>query len=497
METEHWPDAGLTPLVPGSLRQGILWNAVGQVTARVLSLLFLGILARLVAPRDFGLIAVGGVFISFASTITDIGVGAALVQKQRDVRQNASAAFYMNAMMMLLLAVALLLLSEPIARYYGQPTLNRLLPLLTASFLVRSSMAVHEAYLRKRMLFRRLQLINIASIVAYGALALPLAATGAGAWSLAWGLLAGSSVYAGALLVGSGMPLSVNPHLRHWHGLFVFGRWVFLGGVATWLLGTGDNLAVGKFLGPSDLGAYTMAFNYGQVPFFLVGGSIAQATFPAYSRLQNDRRRLQSLLMKVIRVSAVVSLPIAGTLLFVASDLLVATLGPNWTQAGPPFRVFAVVFTSLMFVASFPRVIDALGRPVIYLYICIATLPAMVVGIAVGLRFGVMGVALGISMMQIIFASLQVFAVSKIARISVRTIMNGVWPPTLCVVSGIAAGMLPFVLLREVLPRLPTDAIASLVMLGVYLLALRRFFPSRWSEVLLHGRAVFAARSGA
>ena len=495
MDAGTWPEGEPTPFASGSMRGGILWNTAGQMAARVLGLLSLMILARLLVPRDFGLLAIGTALIAFATQIADIGVGAALVQRQRDVRENASAAFYMNAAAALLLAVILLLLSETIARYYGQPALDRLLPLLTAGFLIRSSMSVHEAYMRKRMLFRRLQLINIAGAVAYAAVAIPLAASGAGAWSLAWGLLAGSSVYAGSVLVGSGMPLSINPHLRQWHGLFVFGRWYFLGGLALMIVSNGDNLAVGKFLGPSDLGAYSLAYAYGLLPFMLIGGAIGQAAFPVYSHLQDDRQRLQDLVMKLVRVSAVVSLPIAGILLFTASDLLVTLLGPKWTQAGPPFRVFAVVFTALMFAASFPRIYDAIDRPIVNLYLSLAALPVMVVGLTIGLRFGIMGVALGISAMQIFVAGLAVFAVWKTTGISVRTIMGAVWPPAACVGCGIIAGILPFVLLRDLLPSLAIDAIASLAMFGVYVFFLRRFFPPLWSEALDQGHAVFAGRS--
>jgi O-antigen/teichoic acid export membrane protein len=375
--------------------------------------------------------------------------------------------------------------------------LRRLLPLLMATFLIRGSMAVHEAYLRKRILFRRLQLINIASVVAYGTVAVALAWWGAGGWSLAWGLLAGSCTYAGLVLAGSGMPLSLNPHLRYWRDLFAYGRWVFLGGVATWLLQTGDNLAVGKFLGPANLGVYALAYSYGLLPFMLIGGAVAQAMFPAYSRLQEDYDQFQALVMKIVRMSAVVSLPIAGAFLFAAGDVLVALLGPRWTQVGPPFRVFAVVFTAGMFTASFPRVYDALNRPIINLYLALAALPVMVAGTAIGLRMGVLGVALGISAMMIELCGLQVFAVSRTTGLSIRRIMGGVWPPALCASLGVAAGMLPFVLLRADLPSLGVDAAASLVMFGVYVLGLRRFFPSWWSEALSQGRAVFAGSRSA
>ena len=495
MGAETWPEDESMPISPDSLRRGILWGATGQAAARILGLVSLTVLARLIAPRDFGLLAIGTAVIAFATQITEIGVASALVQRQGEVRDNASAAFYMNATVVVLCTVALVLLSGTIARFFDQPLLAKLIPVLSASFLMRSSMYVHEAYLRKRMLFRRLHLINIASAAIYGAVAIPLAASGAGVWSFAWGQLAASGVYAGSVLAGSGMPLSINPHLRQWRGLFVFGRWVFLGGIAAMILTNSDNVAVGKFLGPASLGVYALAYNYGLFPFILIGGSIGQAAFPVYSRLQNDRGQLEHLLMKVVSMTAVVSLPIAGAMLFASNDLLVALLGPKWTQAGPLFCVFGVVFTTLMFAASFPRVYDAIDRPAVNLYICVAALPVMALALAVGLQFGLMGVALGISAMQVFYAALAVFAVRKTVGISVRTIMGGVWPPAVCTGCGVAAGMLPFVLLRGLLPSLALDAIACLAMLGVYVFSLRRFFPSLWLEALSQGQAVFSARS--
>lgn len=497
VQAERWTDGEAPSFAPATLRQGILWNTAGQIVARGLTLLFILILARLLSPRDFGLVAIGTAFIGFASVVTDIGVGSALVQRQQDVRENASAAFYMNALMMVLFASLLLLLSGPISGYYGEPMVRRLLPLLTATFLIRGSMAVHEAYLRKRSLFRRLQLINIASVATYGVVAVALAWWGAGAWSLTWGLLTGGCTYAGLVLARSGMPLSLSPRLSHWRGLFAYGRWVFLAGVATWFLQTGDNLAVGKFLGPADLGVYAIAYGYGLVPFMLIGGAIAQAVFPAYAQLQDDPEQLQALLMKIVRMTAAISLPIAGAFLFAAGDVLVALLGPHWTQAGPPFQVFAVVFTAAMFTASFPRAYDAVNRPIVNLYVALAALPVMIAGTAIGLQWGVLGVALGISAMAIVLAGMQVFAVSRTTGLSTRTVMGGVWPPAACAGAGIAVGTLPFVVLRAALPSLVVDAVASSVMLGVYVLALRGSFPSRWSEAVSQGRAVFAGSRSA
>jgi O-antigen/teichoic acid export membrane protein len=228
------------------------------------------------------------------------------------------------------------------------------------------------------------------------------------------------------------------------------------------------------------------------LPFILIGGAIAQAMFPAYSQLQAQPAQLHALIRKIVRMTAAVSLPLAGMFLFAAGDLLVALLGPKWMQAGPPFRVFAVVFTAVMFTASFPRVYDALNRPVVNLYIALAALPGLVAGIAIGLRWGVLGVAFGISAMALELTCLQVLAVSRTTGLSARAVMSEVWPPAVCVGLGIAAGALPFVLLRADLPNLARDAVASLVMFGIYMLGLRRFFPSRWSEALSQGRAVLA-----
>jgi O-antigen/teichoic acid export membrane protein len=490
MDTEPWPEEQVAPFPSASIRHGILWNTAGQVASRILNLLFILVLARLLTPRDFGLVAIGTAIIAFATVLTDIGVGSALVQRQHDIRDNASAAFYMNALAVLLLGGSLLLLSGPIARFYGQPAVSRVLPLLIAAFLVRGLMATHEAYLRKRMLFRRLQLINVSSVAAYGGLAVLLAWLGAGVWSLAWGVLLGACVYASLVLAGSGMPLSLNPHFRRWRDLFAFGRWVFLGGMLTWVLQSGDNLAVGKFLGPSALGVYSIAYGYGLLPAALVGGAVAQALFPAYARLQGDLDQLRTLVSRIVRLSAAVCFPMAGAFLFAAGDVLVALMGPKWTRVGPPFHVFAVVFSAALFTASFPRVYDAVDRPIVNVYIALAALPVMIAGTVIGLNFGVFGVSLGIAAMLIEMVLLQVFALSTTIGLSMRGIADDVWPPAACVGLGVAAGTVPFLLLRADLPRLAGDAIACVVMSAVYVLAMGRFFPSVWSEAVAQAHAV-------
>lgn len=492
MEFGDWSGEQAGPFAPSAVRGGILWNTAGQVAARALGFAIVLILARLVVPRDFGLIAIGNVFIAFVAVVTDIGVGSALVQRESNLRANASAAFYMNALMILVFGAGLLLLSGSIATFYRESSVRGLLAVLTVAFLVRGWSAVHEAYLRRRMLFRRLQLINLASILAYGVAAVALAWIGEGAWSIAWGTLLEGCVYAGLVVAASGMPLSPSLHLHRWGDLFSYGRWVFLGGVATWALQSGDNLAVGKFLGAGDLGAYSIAYAYGLLPASLIGAAVAQALFPAYARLQGDLVQLRDLIVKIVRVSAVVCLPIAGVFLFAGRDVLIAALGPRWAPAGRPFQVFAVMFTALLFTASFPRVYDAVNRPIVNLYVALAALPVMVAGTVIGLHFGVLGVALGISVMLVEMGVVQIVAVSRTTGLSAGVILAAVWPAAACAILGVAAGAAPLLLLRQDLAPLAADAIACAVLLAVYILAVRRLFPALSAEAWAQVRAVLA-----
>ncbi len=461
------------------IRSGVKWNTAGQLASRFASLLFGLVLARVLDPESFGLFGLANSVVALGLVFSDIGVGQALVQRQRDIRENAAAAFFMNLVAVALFAIMMILISGPAASFYDQPVVQPLLITLSGAFFIRGLVAVHEAYMRKRMRFRRLQVINIAGVVVYGCVAIVLSASGAGAWSLVLGVLAGNVVYAVAVLIGSGMPLSLRLHLERWRGLFVFGGTLLLGSLVWSIVVNGDNLAVGKLLGPQALGVYVIAYNYGLLAAITIGGAIAQVMYSAFVRVQADLRQMAALLFKAIRAIALVSMPLAIVALFASRDALVWLLGDKWAAAGPPIQVFLTTFTFLMFVAPFPVVYLAVNRPTINLLFAVGTVPVLVLAIAIGYRYGVTGVAVGVAVMMTLHDAAHVVVVSRILGVRVKETLDQVRAPAIASAAALALSGLVFL----ATPAFPFRAVlAGGIALPIALVVLRFGFPTTWRE---------------
>lgn len=426
------------------IRDGVLWNALGQATGRALSCLTLIMLSRLLTPRDYGLWGMANLFLGSITIFAALGAGTALIQRQGDAGANASAAFYLNLVVVAFVAIFALIAAPWSGRIFGEGSVASLVRVLALSFMLRSVVSIHEAFVRKEMRYRTLQLILLSGYLAYGLSAVLLARLGQGAWSLAIGLLVSNILLAALLLIYSGTPLSWNPHLELWKGLAAFGRYLLLADVIWFWVLQADAFVVGRYLGASTLGAYVLALNYAQLPQILVGSPVADVMLPAFSRLQDQPEMLRSLLLKSMAMISLVAFPLAGVFPLIGGDLIVTLLGPQWSQAVLPFRILSCVFAALMIAAPFQALYPAANRPEVSLGLALATVPLLVISLRVGLQWGVVGIAVGVAIVRVCLTLAQLRLVSRLVRVRPIVLLRSVAAPALCALLslGVAAAFL-------------------------------------------------------
>ncbi|MEX0990756.1 MAG: lipopolysaccharide biosynthesis protein [Actinomycetota bacterium] len=483
------PEAVLEAQSP--IRSGVLWNISGQLLSRVGGLLFGLVLARILDPESFGLFGLANSLILIGLAFSDVGVGQALIQRQRDLKENASAAFFMNLLAVSLFALAMVAISGSVADFYGEAVVAPLLITMAVAFFARGAVAVHESWLKKTMSFRRLQLCNLASVAVYGVTAVALAIAGAGPWALAIGALASALVYATSVAILSHMPLSMHLYRDRWRGLFAFGGVLFLATIVWVLVTNGDNLAVGKLLGPAALGMYVVAYNFGAVPTITIGGAVAQVLYPVFARAQDDLDEIVRLSNKAVRALALVTMPVAVVALFIARDLFVAVLGEQWRAAAAPFQVFLVMFLAFMFVAPFLVVYLAVNKPVINLMFALGTAPFLVLAIAVGYPYGILGVAVGVSTMMSAHNLAHVVVASRLLGARVSSTLLQILPAAAASAAALFVGGLLFLLS----PSAFRSIMAAVIVIPVAAVTLRLGFRPAWDEGMTELRLLLRRRT--
>jgi len=310
--------------------QGIPWSLLAYASNKIITVATILVLARLLAPADFGLLALGVLVVGFAGLLNDLGLSSALVLRHDLDDRAQGTALTALVVLGIVLTAALAALSPAAAALFDEPRLTGVLAVLALSRLPSGLYYFYEAVLQRELEFRRRFTAQMCQTLANVIVALALAIAGAGVWSLVAAQVAGSAVHAGALV--SLAPYRVRPAF-HWAALrdiFSTGRgFVVQGGVA-FLHENADYLAVGRILGAAQLGQYSMAYRLGELPYWAIADPIAQVTFPGFARMRARGEDVTRPFLSVLRMVALAACPVGALLSATAEPFTAALLGEKW-----------------------------------------------------------------------------------------------------------------------------------------------------------------------
>lgn len=387
------PELPASDSIGASIRSGVAWKAASQSTLQVSRVVVALILARLLAPHDWGLAAMVFVFSGFVVAFTDNAFGTALIQRRVLRERDRSTVFWISTGMGALLAVVGVAAAGPLAAYYGEPSVRPLFAAVSIGFLVSALGTTQMALLARDMRFRRLELRQIAATLVGAATGITLALEGFGAWAIV-----------GQQLAEAAASTALLWWLTPWRPslTFSFASVRSLGGFAGAVFGenllyqAGRNLAtllIGRFLGAAALGAYALATNVILMPFTRIAGPLQQVFFPAFSRMGDDRERIADVWIRASRLVGALALPALVGLAIVAPDFVGVVLGPRWADATLLIQILAFVGIVQAVQTLNGEVLLSLGRAGTLLRVTALWFAVSAAAIAVGLRWGVVGVA--------------------------------------------------------------------------------------------------------
>jgi O-antigen/teichoic acid export membrane protein len=367
-------------------------NASGQIS---LQITVLAVLARLVSPDQFGLVAATVILITFSEIISDCGIGAALIQRARLTDEHIRTAFTLTALLSIAVWVCVALGAPAIASFFRLPELTPLIRVGGLTFVIRS-LTVGDFLLARRMQFRALAMIELVSYAGYAAVAVLLAARGWGAWALVDGQVSAAVIYTTLLWV-------VVPHPRRpclardaAQDLVSYGGGQFLGRIGNWIAMQGDNFVVGRTLGADALGLYGRSYAMMSLPANLFGQVANEVLFPALASVQHEREKLRVAFRHSSAVLALLALPASIVVAMLGDETVRVLLGPSWVALETAFSVmvFGMFFrTSYKLSDSLARATGAVYRRAWRQGVYAA---AVVGGAFIGHWWGIRGVAFGV-----------------------------------------------------------------------------------------------------
>jgi O-antigen/teichoic acid export membrane protein len=404
---------------------GISWKLVGQIAIQVTRLLAVVLLARFLTPADYGAAAIAVALAMFAPTVADMGIGSAVVQAQAAPRTVRSTAFWASIGFGLVLFVIIAAAANPIAQLMDEPQVADMVVAGGLTFVIYSVGSTSQAVFMREMRFRSIELRNWLALLIGGVVAVFAAASGAGAWALALQQIVYMTALVSALWWRAGWHPTLNFSVSAFRKLFAFairiagGRWARL--IELLVL----SLLIGRLAGVPALGAWTFAMSMVILPLTLIAIPTSEVLFSAFSRLQDEPKRMSALWLDSIGYLAAVLLPLMLGLIIVSPDLVPVVFGSRWEVSVGVLQILCV-YVLIRGLQSWSSVyMDAVGRPEVTFWTQLGSLCLTPVGVVIGVNWGIEGVAACFVLCQLIAVEIpMLIIVLSHMRLSLRTVVG-------------------------------------------------------------------------
>jgi O-antigen/teichoic acid export membrane protein len=476
-----------------SVRGGVLTLAA-QGAQFVLQSISTVVLARLLTPVDFGLVAMVTAVTAIAAGFADLGLTEATIQRKEISHSQVSTLFWINVALGLLLTLFTAAMAPVLAWFYREPRLLGITLVVSLTFLIGGLRGQHSALLKRQMRFSSLAFRDVTSSV----IAIPVAIIMAGRGAGYWALVALPLISNLAQMVFSWVMVQWRPGLpqrdTEVRSLVSFG-----GNVATsyvifnWIC-SADNVLIGWYWGAGPLGLYSRAYNLLMLPLNQINGPAANVAIPAFSRIQGDPDLFARYYLRIVNLILWIIAPLFGFLFVAASPIIVLILGDKWREAAPVFQILAISAFGQVLLQSTLWVFVSRGQSGRLLKLLLIISPIIVGSFVIGLPFGIKWVALSLSLVLLTILPWVLKFTFRGTSVTLQRLGQALLcPVSLCLVGVIFAEVATYLIQpQRTMPQLIVAALsfAAIYSLSLVLPRVRQEIVSFWklfSELRLSG----------
>lgn len=375
------------------IAQATLWTLLEFVVERTFTVVTIAILARLLAPEDFGTYALLAIFLGIATALTEGGFGLALIQDQDTNDVDHSTVFWISFATATVFACSLFLAAPLIASLFEIQTLEPIARIIAAIVWISGLGIVQRALMIKRLAFKRLAAIKITATFISGLVAILLALSEFGVFSLAWHGVAAALVTTALLWICASWTPNLVFNLASAKRLFSFGGYMLASTLLEVTYSKAYTLFIGKIYGAAELGQFHNAQTTVQMASGLVVTPVSKIAFPAFSRMNGNLERIRIGLQEALRVSMLFNSAAMLTLAVVAQPFVLTLLGPQWELAAQLLPLLALVALLMPLHVLNLQALMAIGRSDLFLLLEIVKKSIGIAILVFSVRYGVFGVA--------------------------------------------------------------------------------------------------------
>ena len=377
----------------GNVIKNFFWRFAERCGAQLVTFIVSIVLARILAPEDYGTIALVTVFTTILQVFVDSGLGTALIQKKNADDLDFSSVFYFNFVVCFVLYAGMFVAAPFIAKFYGDTTLTPIIRVISLTIVISGVKGIQQAYVSKNMLFKRFFFSTIGGTIFSAFLGIGLAKAGYGVWALVAQQLSNTTVDTIILWITVRWRPRKAFSWKRLKSLLSFGWKLLVSSLLDTCYNNLRNLIIGKMYSSSDLAFYNQGDKFPKLIVTNINTSIDSVLLPTMSSAQDNRERVKSMTRRAIKTSTYVMAPLMMGLAFCATPIVKLVLTDKWLPCVPFLRIFCITYMFWPVHTANLNAINAMGRSDWFLRLEIIK---KIMGIAILLStmwFGVMAMA--------------------------------------------------------------------------------------------------------
>lgn len=455
-------------------KRGFVWNTVERLVTNGIQFVLTIILARLLSPDDYGVIAMPAIFLAIAQVFIDSGFANALIRKPDINEKDLSTAFYFNVLVGFSAYIVLFISSPIIADFFNTPILSKLLKVTAFVVFLNSLGIVQQAVLTKKMDFKSQAVISAISTFVSGAIGVWMAYTGYGVWALVFQQVSAALLRVALLwLYGRWKPLWMWSKDSFGY-LWNFGSKVIIIGLLDTIFNNVYAFVIGKKYNAKDLGNYTRAQQFADLPINNINSIVQKVTLPLLSEIQDDDIRLSSIYLRLIEMSSLLVVPLMFGLAAMANPLIISLLGKEWEGCVLLFQILCIARFWTPFNAINVNLLQVKGRTDLLLKLEIAK--KIVITIILGLTFyrGVVFLVGGFAVCTFIAFMINTFYTKRLIGVSLWKQLQAILPAILISILMMMSVLIVNKFLSNIYLMLVVDIIVCTILYSILVYLFRK-----------------------
>jgi len=397
--------------------KGVAWSSIETWSDQGISLLVFILLARILEPKDFGLMALASIYIAAMQMVIKQGLTEAIVQKEKLESQHLDAVFWVNLLLGAALALFTFFFAPWVAALFGNPELANIIQTLSAALLLGSLSTVQSAVMQREMRYRALALRTLTASGIAGVVAITLALLGYGIWSLVAYQLVNAFISFVILWTAGHWRPSWRFSIPHCREMFRFGVNIFALNVVDVVNKRSDQFLIGLHLGPVALGFFSISTRFYQALMTVFVSSINRVALSTFARLQTEPARFVAGFYRAIEAATTLSFPAFLGATILCPEIITLCFGAKWLECVPVFR--AMMCMGLLYSLTFfhGAALRAMGKPHWHLYLVILHVAINLVLFLTVVKHGIAAVALAATIRAYVLMPVDFIVLKKVIPI--------------------------------------------------------------------------------